>query len=382
MMDSTAAAFTSWIPVLVLALITVVLVVRDPRRMRCAIFFGLTMSLILVNAAEALLAWLEHRPNPQVPYLVFGFFAVSVLLVLGAVTFLFWAGIALIIREGLRPANFLSILLAVVILVYLLATVVAGITDNFTFFVILFLLSFPLLLVSFTLFAYITYSWLYGLWAKKWAKPADVVVVLGSGLLGERVSPLLARRLDLGLSMYEKSLAASDDAILVVSGGQGPDEVVSEAEAMSKYVMEKGFARGTLLLEDQSTNTLENLTYSASLVAKHYGFADSDAERNLSAEVDSDSKEPPSNEPKSKGQTRWIAVTSDFHSFRAALLMSRNQITGHAVGAPSVKYFWANAKLREFAAILVQSRKTTAFFISITIVPIVFYTVNAIRELL
>ncbi|WP_315904109.1 ElyC/SanA/YdcF family protein [Streptomyces sp. CBG31] len=65
-------------------------------------------------------------------------------------------------------------------------------------------------------------------------RDVDFVVVLGSGLLGgERVPPLLASRLRAGLRIQRKQIERGADApVLLVSGGQGPDEKLPEAEAM------------------------------------------------------------------------------------------------------------------------------------------------------
>jgi len=52
-------------------------------------------------------------------------------------------------------------------------------------------------------------------------------------------------------------------AKLILSGGQGPDEPLSEAQAMQNYLVQKGLAQKRILQEDQSTSTQENLDFSA-----------------------------------------------------------------------------------------------------------------------
>jgi len=51
-----------------------------------------------------------------------------------------------------------------------------------------------------------------------------------------------------------------------VSGGQGFDELISEAEAMKRYLIEKGISPDRIQLEDQSTSTYENLVFSKEIM--------------------------------------------------------------------------------------------------------------------
>ena len=85
----------------------------------------------------------------------------------------------------------------------------------------------------------------------------DFIIVHGAGLLKSGdVTPLLAGRLDKGIDVFHKS---GDRARIIVSGGQGADEVVSEAFAMKKYLLEKGIPEHCILMEDRSTTTYENM---------------------------------------------------------------------------------------------------------------------------
>lgn len=88
------------------------------------------------------------------------------------------------------------------------------------------------------------------------------VVVLGAGLRGERVSSLLARRLNAAYDFY----AAHPDVLIVVTGGQGPQEKVPEAHAMRDYLLAKGVPADKLLVEDKSTSTEENFLFARRLL--------------------------------------------------------------------------------------------------------------------
>lgn len=96
------------------------------------------------------------------------------------------------------------------------------------------------------------------------AKPrADLqyVVVLGAQVKGTRPSRALRKRLDEAVAYAGEN----PGTLFVLSGGQGPDEGISEAECMYNYMTEKGVPSERLLLEDQSTSTQENLEFSDEL---------------------------------------------------------------------------------------------------------------------
>lgn len=97
------------------------------------------------------------------------------------------------------------------------------------------------------------------------AEPVDAVIVLGCGLVGRRPGPMLVRRLLRALPL------ATPGKPFVVSGGQGEDEEVSEAEAMAGYLhAEHADTLNTqnliLLQEDRAVNTRENLRYSIDML--------------------------------------------------------------------------------------------------------------------
>ncbi|MBR1863314.1 MAG: YdcF family protein [Ruminococcus sp.] len=88
-----------------------------------------------------------------------------------------------------------------------------------------------------------------------------VIVVLGCKVNGEKPSRMLRRRLDAAA----KALDEHPEAVCIVSGGQGSNEKISEAEAMKRYLLEKGIEEERLIMEDRSTSTYENLKYSFEL---------------------------------------------------------------------------------------------------------------------
>ena len=91
---------------------------------------------------------------------------------------------------------------------------------------------------------------------------AACVLVLGAGVRGTEPSPLLKTRLEAALAYLERC----PDTPVLLSGGQGPGEQISEAEAMARYLEARGVSREQLWLEEDSRNTEENLRNSARLL--------------------------------------------------------------------------------------------------------------------
>jgi uncharacterized SAM-binding protein YcdF (DUF218 family) len=127
---------------------------------------------------------------------------------------------------------------------------------------------------------------------------ADVMIVLGCQIWGEGPSEILEYRLQNALKLYKNGISKN----IIVSGGQGADEVITEAKAMKKWFVKNGVPESIIYEEDKSTNTYENLKFSKLIMDKK-GFKDA------------------------------VVVTSDFHVFRSLWLSKRIGI--EAKGAPS-----------------------------------------------
>ncbi len=90
------------------------------------------------------------------------------------------------------------------------------------------------------------------------------MVILGCQLHDWGPSVMLQDRLDKALEYLEDH----PDITVVVSGGQGANEPKTEAEGMADYLADHGFDRENIILETQSHNTHQNLTYSAGHLAQ------------------------------------------------------------------------------------------------------------------
>src|SRR5699024_4903951 len=183
--------------------------------------------------------------------LLFPFYFVSFIILL------ITSGVRLVKREGKKLHNFLSIALGLFCLVWAIVSpsftlftvvesahpVLVGIYSIMTFSVYYFFTILLLFAVS-SLFNRIPIPF----------KTYDYIIVLGSGLIGDKVPPLLAARIDKGIKLFKRYHSLSHPVKIVFTGGQGDDELLPEGEAMAKYACEKGIKKGDIIIEDKAVS--------------------------------------------------------------------------------------------------------------------------------
>jgi uncharacterized SAM-binding protein YcdF (DUF218 family) len=94
----------------------------------------------------------------------------------------------------------------------------------------------------------------------------DAVVVLGAGIRGEKLGRVLKDRLDCALEYHRKN----PNAVIVVTGGQGPQEDIPEGLAMERYLLQNGVPQDRIIKEDRSTSTYENFANAKDLLDEHF----------------------------------------------------------------------------------------------------------------
>ena len=93
---------------------------------------------------------------------------------------------------------------------------------------------------------------------------ADYIVVLGAGIIGDKVTPLLAARIEKGIEL----LRYNPNTVLIMSGGQGSGEDIPESKAMAAYAASQGVDTEKIIMEQKSVSTQENLRFSRELMNK------------------------------------------------------------------------------------------------------------------
>jgi uncharacterized SAM-binding protein YcdF (DUF218 family) len=147
----------------------------------------------------------------------------------------------------------------------------------------------------------------------------DYIIIHGAGLLGgDRVSKLLQDRIDKAIDVYLKDPTPT---IMIPSGGKGGDETISEAEAMSRYMLDKGIPEYRIIKEDRSATTMENL-------------------ENCKKIIDS-----------MEGRKYTTLVTSNYHVYRALRYCRKIGLDCTGIGSHVAFYYWPSALIREFVAI-------------------------------
>ena len=108
---------------------------------------------------------------------------------------------------------------------------------------------------------------------------------------------------------------------VVVSGGQGRRELISEAEAMKRYLVQNGIDERRIIKEDKSTSTMENFKFSKEILMDMGITCDS-----------------------------ITVVTNDFHMFRSKLLAKRNGFNAYALASKTPDFVLPNCYIREYFA--------------------------------
>lgn len=94
----------------------------------------------------------------------------------------------------------------------------------------------------------------------------DVGIVLGAALWNDKPSPGLQERLNRAVELYNSGRIPE---IIVSGGAGGGPSRLTEAEGMRNYLLEHGIPQHNIWLENRSTDTFENLSFSQTIVKEH-----------------------------------------------------------------------------------------------------------------
>ncbi|WP_024291572.1 YdcF family protein [Lacrimispora indolis] len=175
------------------------------------------------------------------------------------------------------------------------------------------------------------------------ASNLDYVIVLGARVKETGISKSLKNRLDQAMEYLDDN----PSTILVLSGGQGDDEPVSEAAAMRDYLVFNGVREEQLILETRSTSTVENIAYS------RVAIEEDQAERKARRQDQPIFMEPGTFEEVPDKPIKIGVLTSDFHVFRALQIGKKWGIPDiYGISCESDPILFVHFCIRECAAIL------------------------------
>ena len=257
-----------------------------------------------------------------------GFLLIPIIIVFSGI-FLIFNGFILLKKEGFSKANLLSPIMGIVILLFFVFMWIrAGfVTTDYNHWInipVVFII-YTYIIFGFAFVGFMMYSCVY-LWVPK-KQHYDFIIIHGAGLLdGERVTPLLKKRIDKAVQAFQQS--KNPHIRLIASGGQGSDEKISEAQAMYNYLVEHtDVPKEAIILEEKSTTTYENLLFSK--------------------EIGEQLIENP----------RFLFVTNDYHVFRTSTYARQIGMQGDGLGCSTASYYIPSAFIREYVAMCVKMKK-------------------------
>ena len=319
--------------------------IKEPRQFRNALFLFAALAwssiLLVLRLNNFILGLILVILILLTPFLTIGFLLINTIVVVR--------------NNGFSLTSMLPFLMAGFLVLLIASPTIVNYFDPDVRHIIVFVLGlFTLegLWFSFTFMALLFYSWVYRLLPRR--RQYDYIIIHGAGLDGPRPTPLLAGRIDKALELWNKQ---HQHGKFVVSGGQGADEIVSEAQAMRDYLLEKGVPAAAILMEDKSTTTWENLKNSLAIInadrATDVGAtsAAAVASRDVTTAASDASTSDASGTVTSSGDFTTAVVTSDFHVFRCAEYAHNLGIKADGIGSHTKGWYWPTAFIREFIAI-------------------------------
>ena len=255
------------------------------------------------------------------------------------------SNISLMRHEGRRPINTIGIILSVLMVggaVLIFLSERLGISELFINIFAAFYLYFECLIIG-TMVA-------NAIAVRIQPDPdRDFIIILGCALRKDGTpTPLLKGRVDRAVEFYNKQKEETGkEATFITSGGRGHDEVASESAVMKKYLLDMGIPESSIIEEDQSRDTNENMKFSKQKI---------------------EAVNP---------QGKVTYATTNFHVFRSGIYARRAKMKAIGIGAKTKWYFWPNASVRELGGLLIAHKvKQAIIILSI----IAFYTLLTLSQ--
>lgn len=269
------------------------------------------------------------------------------LILVTAWIFLLWNAFVVWKRESHTLSNMLTLILAIILIaIWIINFSLADRSQFLPNWLNIFLSELPLIGVYLSVCAlnFLVSDLLYQFVPRHYKD--DYLIVLGAGLInGDQVSKLLGNRIDRAITYANKQEKKGRPIPKIIfSGGKGPDEKISEAQAMSDYAIVQGFDVNLIIKEDQSRNTYQNMTFSKRIIDQALPNA------------------------------RVKFFSNNYHIFRSGLYAKKAELSANGVGAKTRFYFLPNALIREFIAVFLMNRKRHLVFLTLIFILIVVLT--------
>lgn len=320
----------------------------EPRRLINGVFFTAFLISLVVWTTVMIHKSTSHGLQRAYDLLVLAVFFTITILLIFAWLFLFWNAYFVWKYESHILPNLLTLIFGFIALILSLIFLFGPI-HALPHWLKALLASIPVFAVylGLVLYNFLINLLLYQIYPRRYKQ--DYLIVLGTGLInGNRISKLLEARINRAIQysnrQYQKGRKRP---IIIMSGGQGPDEKISEAAAMAEFAKTHGIKPDKILLEDKSKNTYENMLFSKQVATKNFGSSN----------------------------FRATFFSNNYHIFRAALLAKKVGLKANGVGAFTRLYYLPNATIREFAGVFLMHKQRHFVIISVIVL---FFILQAI----
>lgn len=270
------------------------------------------------------------------------FVALTVIPLMVMAVLLSISNIQLVRREGFRLTNLLGFFLGIVTLggvalIYWLNTGLINYTDVGYHVTTLISIAFAFLYCYFECMLLSTV--ICAMLSTRYTPPLDLdyIIILGCAIRSDGTpTPLLKGRVECALDFERRQYGKTGKhATFVPSGGQGSDEVISEAESMKRCLMEYGVPEEQIIEENKSVNTYQNMAFSKNIISE--------------------------NEDKLKDVNIGFSTTN-YHVFRSYTLANKLDMEVKGLSAKTKLYYYPNAFVREFIGLVWEQRSRHLLF--------------------
>lgn len=321
--------FIAFIPFILMSIVFIAHMKKEPRGMVTGVLFLIYLITIGATGLFTLFYYSELLQKSNLLYTLIMISGIIFIVAVALFPFVliityFIQGILILKKEGLRLKNVLSLAFSIALVIYIFVwPLIMPLSSSNIY-------EKPLLLFADIIYKIFSFIFIYLLFLMAMYcvsailnlihigkdKNLNYIIVLGAGIKGKRVTPLLASRIDKGIEL----LKYNPNAKLILSGGMGPGEDIPEGVAMADYAKQNGVSEEKIIIEDKSKNTYENLLFSSNLMDKE--------------------------------NPKIALVTTSYHVFRALVFAKKLNIPCIGYGSKTKWYFTLNALIREYIGYL------------------------------
>lgn len=324
----------------------------EPRRLINGILFTIFWIAAIVWLTIMIHKSTSHGLQEAYGLFITACFFITAVLLIFAWAFLFWNAYFVWKHESHTLPNLLTLILGIVALIFSLIFIF-GPGKYLPRWLSILLAAVPTIAIylGLVLYNFLINLLLYQIYPRRYHE--DYLIVLGAGLVnGKKVSRLLGSRINRAIQYSNRQYSKGRKRpIIIMSGGKGADEKISEAQAMANFAKHRGVKDEYILLETQSQNTYQNMLYSKRIAIKNFGGTN----------------------------FKSTFFSSNYHIFRAAILAKEVGLKANGVGAFTRFYYLPNAIIREFAGVFVMHKQR--HFIVMGLI-VLFFVIQAILTLI